>query len=89
MKRITCRQVENGWIIKEEGVFGKEWISHNPVLFLGVKYGSMIFDFNVRFKNFSIDKNENNIYKLTIHESGIETSYSGSYREIMEKLKNG
>lgn len=89
MKKIICRKVENGWVIKEEGVFGKEWISHNPILFLAVKYGSIICDFDTNFKNFSIDKNENNIYKLTIHESGVEVSCSGSYREIMEKLKNG
>ncbi len=87
MKKIVCRKVENGWIIKEEGVFGKEWISTNPILFLGVKLGASIYDFIPNYKNFSIDKIEN-IYKLSVYESGVETTCSGSFREIMEKLKN-
>lgn len=86
--KFNIRKVQNGYIVKEPGLRGREWATTEPVGFLREYYKSPRKEKEFATQlNFSVDKVDKK-YTIIIHDGYVELIFAAdTFSEVEEKLK--
>jgi hypothetical protein len=87
--KFNIRKVQNGYIVKEPGLRGREWISTNPLELLKTFYlAPKDLKENINGVSFSVDK-AGKLYTITVHDGYVELIFSADTLEELEKTIKG
>ena len=89
--KFNVRKVQNGYVIKEPGLRGREWITADPMTLLSEFYKTANFAAETKesrmMTSFSVDK-FGKTFSITVHDGYVELMFSAdTFQELEQKTK--